>query len=131
MEFNHRPFVLHGLLLVFFVSIFLVHPGEELVEFFFLLNLPVFIGFLSEGLIILYIAFKGSDGQADNGSHIGASLLGFVLSFLFFRIVRIFILCQPPKSRHSPDTSPDSTTEDATVISMNRRFSFFCLLYSS
>lgn len=130
MEFNYRPFVLHGLLL-FFILIFLVHSGEKFIEFFFLLDTLFFIRYLSEGLIILYIAFNGSDGQTDNGSHIGTSLLGFVLSFLFFRIVRIAVLRQPPKSRHSPDTSPDSTAEDATVISMNRRFSFFCLLYSS
>ena len=71
MEFNHRPFLLHGLLLFFFVSIFLIHTGEELVEFFFLLDLLVFIGFLSEGLIILCKAFNGSDGQADDSTHIG------------------------------------------------------------
>ena len=44
--------LLHGLFLLC-VSIFLIHPGEEFVELFFLLDLPVFIGFLSEGLIIL------------------------------------------------------------------------------
>ena len=121
----------HGLLLFFFVSIFLIHPGEEFVKFFFLLDLVFFIQCSSEGLIILNIAFNSSDGQADDGPHIGTSLLGFVLSFLFFRIVRIAVLRQPLKSRHSPDTSPDSTAEDATVISMNRRFSFCCLLYSS
>ena len=131
MEFNHRPFVLHSLLLFFFVSVFLIHSGEEFVEFFFLLDLLVFIEYSSEGLIILYIAFNGSDGQADNSSHIGACLLGFVHPFLLLRIVGIAILRQPPKSRHSPDTSPDSAAEDATVISMNRRFSFCCLLYSS
>ena len=131
MEFNHRPFVLHRLLLFFFVPIFLIHPGEEFVEFFFLLDLPVFIGFPSEGLIILYIAFNGSDGQAEDGAHIGCRLRCFVLPLLFFRIVGILVLRQPPKSRHSPDTSPDSTAEDAIVMSMNRRFSFFCLLYSS
>lgn len=130
MEFNHRPFVLHCLQLFFFVSIFLIHSGEELIEFFFLLDLLVFIEYSSEGLIILYIAFNGSYGQADNGPHIGASLLGFILAFLFFRIVRIAVLRQPPKSRHSPDTSPDSTAEDATVISRKRRFSFCCLVYS-
>ena len=131
MEFNHRPFVLHGLLQFFFVSIFLIHTGEELVEFFFLLDLLVFIGFLSEGLIILCKAFNGSDGQADEGTHIGCRLGGFVLSLLFLWIVGILVLRQPPKSRNSPDTSPDSTAEDAIVISMNRRFSFFCLPYSS
>ena len=123
--------MLHSLLLFFFVSIFLIHPGEELVKFFFLLDLPVFIRFLSEGLIILYIAFNGSDGQADEGTHIGCRLGGFVLSLLFLWIVGILVLRQPPKSRHSPDTSPDSTAEDATVISMDRRFSFFCLAYLS
>ena len=131
MEFNHRPFLLHGLLLFFFVSIFLIHTGEKLVEFFFLLDLPVFILCSSKGLIILYIAFNGSDGQADDGTYIGASLLGFILAFLLFRIVGILVLRQPPKSRHSPDTSPDSTAEDATVIRRKRRFSFCCLLYSS
>lgn len=122
--------ILHGNFL-FFVSIFLIHTGEEFVEFFFLLNLQIFIGFLSEGLIILCNCFYCAYGQTDNGSHIGASLLGFVLSFLFFRIVGIAVLRQLPKSRHSPDTSPDSTAEDATVISRKRRFSFFCLQYSS
>lgn len=131
MEFNHRPFVLHRLLLFFFVSIFLIHTGEEFVELFFLLNLPFFIRYPIEGLIILCKAFNCADGQPDNGSHIGASLLSFVLAFLFFRIVGTLVLCQPPKSRNKPDTSPDSTAEDATVISMNRRFSFFCLPYSS
>lgn len=122
---------LHGLLLFFFVSIFLIHTGEELVKFFFLLDLPVFIGFLSEGLIILDKGIYCTYRQSQNRTHIGAGLLGFVLSFLFFRIVGIVILRQLPKSRHSPDTSPNSTAEDATVISINRRFSFFCLPYSS
>ena len=131
MEFNHRPFELHGLLLFFFISVFLVHPGEEFVVFFFLFDLSVFIGFLSEGVIIMCKCFDCAYGQADNSPHIGAGLGCFVLSFLFFRIVRIAVLRQPPKSRHSPDTSPDSTAEDAAVISRKRRFSFFCLLYSS
>ena len=131
MEFNHRPFVLHGLLLVFFVSIFLVHPGEELVEFFFLLDLLFFILCSSEGLIVFSKGFDCAYGQTDNGSHIGTRLGCFILAFLFFRVIGIAVLRQPPKSRHSPDTNPDSTAEDATVISMNRRFSFFCLLYSS
>ena len=69
--------------------------------------------------------------QTQNGTHIGCRLGGFVFALLFFGIVRILILRQLPKSRHSPDTSPDSTAEDAIVMSMNRRFSFFCLLYSS
>ena len=131
MEINHRPFVLHGLLLVFFVSIFLVHSGEKLIEFFFLLNLPILIGFLSEGLIFLCKCFDYAYSQPDNSTHIGASLLGFVLPLLFLRVVGIAVLRQPTKSRHSPDTSPDSTAEDAAVISMNLRFSFCCLLYSS
>ena len=122
--------ILHGNFL-FFVSIFLIHTGEEFIEFFFLLDTLFFIRYLSEGLIILYIAFNGSDGQTDNGSHIGSSLLGFVLSLLLLWIVGIAVLRQPPKSRHSPDTSPDSTAEDATVISMNLRFSFCCLPYSA
>ena len=121
---------LHGLLLFFFVSIFLIHTGEELVEFF-LLDLQFFIRYPIEGLIIFCNCFDCADGQANEGTHIGASLLGFVLSFLFFRIVRIAVLRQPPKSRHSPDTSPDSTAEDAAVISRKRRLSSFCLLYSS
>ena len=98
MEFNHRPFVLHSLLLFFFVSVFLIHSGEEFVEFFFLLDLPIFIRFLSEGLIILYIAFNGSYGQSQYCAHIIGSLLGFVLALLFFRIVGIVLLRQPPKS---------------------------------
>ena len=122
---------LHGLLLFFFVSIFLIHTGEELVKFFFLLDLPVFIGFLSEGLIILDKGIYCTYRQSQNRTHIGASLLGFVLALLFLRVIGIAVLRQPAKSRHSPDTSPDSTAEDATVISINRRFSFFCLLYSS
>ena len=121
----------HGLLLFFFVSIFLIHPGEELVEFFFLLDLVFFILCSSEGLIMLCNCFDCTDGQADDGTHIGCRLGGFVLSLLFFRIVGILVLYQLVKSRHSPDTSPDSTAEDAIVISMNRRFSFFCLPYSS
>lgn len=123
---------LHGLLLVFFVSIFLVYSGEELVEFFFLLDLPVFILCSSKGLIILCKGFDCTNGQADDGTYIGASLLGFILAFLLFRIVGILVLLrQPPKSRHSPDTSPDSTAENAAVISRKRRLSSFCLLYSS
>lgn len=123
--------VSHGLLLFFFVSIFLVHPGEKFVEFFFLLDTLFFILCSSEGFIILCKCFDYAYGQTDNGTHIGASLLGIILAFLFFRIVGILVFRQPPKSRHSPDTSPDSTAEDATVISINRRFSFFCLLYSA
>ncbi len=122
--------ILHGNFL-FFVSIFLIHTGEELVEFSFLLDLVFFILCSSKGFIVLCKCFDCAYGQADNSPHIGASLGCFVLSFLFFRIVRIAVLRQPPKSRHSPDASPDSTAEDATVISMNRRFSFCCLLYSS
>lgn len=76
-------------------------------------------------------SFDSSDGQSDDGTHIGCRLGSFVLAFLLIRVVGIVIVCQPPKSRNSPDTSPDSTAEDAIVISMNRRFSFFCLLYSS
>ena len=121
---------LHGLLLFFFVSIFLIHPGEELVEFFFLLDLVFFILCSSEGLIMLCNCFDCTDGQADDGTHIGCRLGGFVLALLLLWIVGI-VIRQPPKSRHSPDTSPDSTAEDAIVISMNRRFSFFCLPYSS
>ena len=93
MEFNHRPFVLHGLLLFFFVSIFLIHPGEEFIEFFFLLDFLIFILCSSEGLIIwdkgIYCTYR----QSQNRTHIGASLLDFVLPFLFFRIVGIVIVC--------------------------------------
>ena len=131
MEINHRPFVLHGLLLFFFISIFFVQAGEKFVEFFFLLDLLFFIRFLSEGLIILCKCFDCANGQADEGTQIGTSLLGFVLALLLLRIVGITVLRQPPKSRHSPDTSPDSTAEDATVIRRKRRFSFFCLPYSA
>ena len=131
MEINHRPFVLHGLLLFFFVSVLLVHPGEELVEFFFLLNLVFFILCSIEGVIIICNCFDCPDGQANDGTHIGASLLGFILALLLLGIVGIVALRQPPKSRNSPDTSPDSTAEDAIVTSMNRRFSFLCLLYSA
>lgn len=97
MEFNHRPFLLHGLLLFFFVTIFLVHPGEEFVELFFLLDFLIFIRFLSEGLIILYIAFNGSYGQSQYCPHIGACLLGFIFALLLLRIVRIAVRCQPTK----------------------------------
>ena len=131
MEFNHHPFVLHGLLLFCFVSIFLIHPGEEFVEFFFLLDLVFFILCSSEGLIILCKCFNCTDGQADNNSHIGCRLDCFILALLLIRVVGIVILRQPPKSRHNPDTSPDSTADDAIVISMNRSFSFFCLPHSS
>lgn len=131
MEFNHRPFVLHGLLLFFFVSIFLIHPSEELVEFFFLLDALIFILCSSEGLIALCKCFDCANGQADDGTHIGCRLGCFVLSLLLIRVIGIVILRQPAKSRHSPDTSPDSTAEDAIVISINRRFSFCCLAYSS
>lgn len=131
MEFDHRPFVLHGLLLFFCVLIFLIHPGEEFVEFFFLLDLLFFIRYPIEGLIILCKCFYSSYRQSQYCAHIIGSLLGFVLALPLFRIVGIALLRQPTKSRHSPDTSPDSTAEDATVISINRRFSFFCLLYSA
>lgn len=85
-------------LLMFFILIFLIQTGEEFVELFFLLDLPVFIGFLSEGLIILCKAFNCADGQADNGTDVGCRLGGFVLALLILRIVGIVILRQPPKS---------------------------------
>jgi len=131
MEFNHRPFVLHRLLLFFFVPIFLIHPGEEFVEFFFLLDLLFFIGCSSEGSIILYIAFNCAYGQPQNSTCARCCLGSFVLALLLLRVVGIAVPRQPPKSRNSPDTSADSTAEDAIVITMNRRFSFCCLLYSS
>lgn len=123
--------MLHHLLLFFFVSIFLIHSGEEFVEFFFLLDLPIFIGFLSDGLIMLCNCFDCSYGQAYDGTHIGASLLGFILPLLLLRVVGIVVLCQPAKSRHSPDTSPDSTAEAEMVIHISRFLFFCCLLYSS
>lgn len=98
MEFNHRPFLLHGLLLFFFVTIFLVHPGEELVELFFLLDLLFFILWSSEGLIIICKYFYCSYGKSQQSAHIVGTLLGFVLSLLFFRILGIALLRQPPKS---------------------------------
>ena len=121
----------HGLLLFFFVSIFLIQPGEKFVKIFFLLDLVFFILCSSKGSIVLCKSFDCTYGQANDGPHIGSSLLGFVLSLLLLGIVGILVFCQPPKSRHSPDTSPDSTAEDATVIRRKRRFSLFCLLYSS
>lgn len=123
--------MLHSLLLFFFVSIFLIHPGEELIKIFFLFDLVFFIRCSIEGLIILCNCFDCSYCQADDGSNIGCCLGCFVLPLLLIRVVGIIVLRQPAKSRHSPDTSPDSTAEDAAVISRKRRFSFFCLLYSS
>ena len=76
-------------------------------------------------------SFDCTNGQADDGTYIGCRLGGFILALLLLGIVGIVVLRQPPKSRNSPDTNPDSTADDAIVISMNRRFSFFCLLYSS
>jgi hypothetical protein len=43
----------HGLLLCFFVSIFLIQTGEELLESFLLLDGLFFIRCSSEGLIVL------------------------------------------------------------------------------
>ena len=97
MEFNHRPFVLHSLLL-FFIRIFLIHPGEEFVELFLLLDLPVFIGYSSRGLIILCKGFDCAYRQPQYCAHIGTGLLGFVLALLFLRIAGIVILRQPAKS---------------------------------
>ena len=84
-------------LLMFFMLIFLIHPGEEFVEIFFLLDLPVFIGFLSKGLIISCKCFYSSYRQSQYCAHIIGSLLGFVLALLFLRIVGI-VLRQPAKS---------------------------------
>ena len=124
--------MLHSLLLAFFfVPIFLVQTGEEFVEFFFLLDLVFFILCSSEGLIILCKCFDYAYCQTQNCTCIGCCLGCFVLALLLIRVVGIVILRQPAKSRNSPDTSPDSTAEDAAVISRNRRFSFFCLPYSS
>ena len=88
---------LHHLLL-FFIFIFLIHPGEEFVELFFLLDLPFFILWSSEGLIILCECFYSSYGQSQYCTHIIGSLLGFVLALLFLRIVGIALLRQPTKS---------------------------------
>ena len=89
---------LHHLLLFFYVLIFLVHPGEELVELFFLLDLLIFILWSSEGLIISCKCFYSSYRQSQYCAHIVGSLLGFVLALLLLRIVGIVILRQPPKS---------------------------------
>ena len=88
---------LHHLLL-FFIRIFLIHSGEEFVEFFFLLDLLFFILCPSEGLIILCECFYGSYGQSQCCARIIGSLLGFVLALLFLRIVGIAVLRQPTKS---------------------------------
>ena len=96
MEFNHRPFVLHHLLL-FFILIFLIQTGEEFVEFFFLLDLPIFILWSSKGLIIMCKCFYSSYRQSQYCAHIGAGLLGFVLALLLLRIVGIVLLRQPTK----------------------------------
>ena len=88
---------LHHLLL-FFIRIFLIQSGEEFVEFFFLLDLPIFILWSSEGLIILCECFYSSYGQSQYCARIIGSLLGFVLALLLFRIVGIVLLRQPPKS---------------------------------
>ena len=82
---------LHHLLLFF-------QTGEEFVEFFFLLDLPIFILWSSEGLIILCKAFNCADGQADESTHVGCRLGSFVFALLFLRIVGIVLLRQPPKS---------------------------------
>ncbi len=87
---------LHHLLL-FFVRIFLIQTSEELVEFFFLLDLPIFILWSSKGLIILCECFYGSYSQSQYCAHIIGSLLGFVLALLLLRIVGIVILRQPAK----------------------------------
>ena len=87
---------LHHLLL-FFIRIFLIHPGQELVEFFFLLDLLFFIRYPIEGLIISCKCFYSSYRQSQYCAHIIGSLLGFVLALPLFRIFGIF-LRQPPKS---------------------------------
>ena len=88
---------LHHLLL-FFIRIFLIQTGEEFVELFFLLDLPFFILWSSEGLIISCKCFYSSYGKSQYCAHIGARLLGFVLALLLLRIVGIALLRQPPKS---------------------------------
>ena len=88
---------LHHLLL-FFIRIFLIHPGKELVELFFLFYLMFFIRYPIEGLIIFCNCFDCADGQANEGTDVGCRLGGFVLAFLFLRIVGILVFCQPAKS---------------------------------
>ena len=100
---------------LFFVSIFLIQPGEELVEIFFLLNSVFFILCPSEGVIILCNGFQGTNGQTDDGACVGCCLGGFILAFLLIRIIGV-IIGQLAKSRNSPDTSADSTADEATVI---------------
>ena len=102
---------------LFFVSIFLIQPGEELIEIFFLLNAVFFILCSSEGVIILFHCFQGTNGQPNDSACVGCRLSGFVLAFLLIRIVGV-IIGQLAKSRNSPDTSADSTADEATVIPM-------------
>ena len=87
---------LHHLLL-FFIRIFLIQTGEELVELFFLFDLLFFIRYPIEGLIISCKCFYGSYRQSQYCAHIGAGLLGFVLALLLLRIVGIVLLRQPTK----------------------------------
>ena len=89
--------MLHHLLL-FFIRIFLVQTGKELVELFFLLDLLFFILWSSKGLIIICKYFYGTYRQSQYCAHIIGSLLGFVLALLLLRIVGIALLRQPPKS---------------------------------
>ena len=88
---------LHHLLLIF-VSIFLVHLGEEFVELFFLFDLLFFIRYPIEGLFISCKCFYSSYRQSQYCAHIIGSLLGFVLALLLLRIVGIALLRQPTKS---------------------------------
>ena len=91
--------MLHSLLLLFFfVSIFLIQPGEEFVEFFFLLDALIFIGYSSKGLIILCNCFDCPNGQANEGTYVGCRLGGFVLPSPLLRIVGILVFRQPTKS---------------------------------
>ena len=100
---------------LFFVSIFLIQPGEELVEIFFLLDAVFFILCSSEGVIILFHCFQGTNGQPNDGACVGCRLGGFLLALLLIRIIGV-IIGQLAKSRNSPDTSADSTVDAATVI---------------
>ena len=79
------------------------------------MNAVFFILCSSEGVIILCNGFQGANGQTDDGACAGCCLGGFVLAFLLIRIIGVIIV-QLAKSRNSPDTSADSTADEATVI---------------
>ena len=67
--------------------------------------------------MILSYCFYDTNGQTDDGACVGCRLGGFLLALLLIQIIGV-IIGQLTKSRNSPDTSADSTAEDATVIPM-------------